>query len=347
MSTIGNLNTALILYTPPVSTDEFMAAQAQKYKTKSLDLFKQIIVTNSGTETKVQAEHKSAAEEPQWVDSMRFDHLAFQAAARALWPKDCTYLRPEQFAEIVMNIPSAFVEKFGSDYQKGITKEHLIKYFWLVIPREGDAAKMSEESFTRALAALYRPTPEKIEIDQASMPQQYHKHYRYMTRSGTLVNRDPGLASVAIEHMYNALYNNKNVQYYGDLSRAESTKILQEMAREMRPPGYILQLAESQRAGKYAWGINLKLSLMLPVRFEPTDEFLTQHIPLLLRCGEQDAFFWTGHRRYNPSKTLDGWLPMQIKEYRNQMLYHQSFAQILPNLPINVLNIISGYSYFA
>lgn len=293
-----------------------------------------------------------------WVNPRRPGHLQFEEDARKLWPAGREFVTPDEFVKILTNIPAEFRDKYGSDYQTDIvrkliptgkvaegeslydeikehnpnltiTEEVLRQLFWLVIPKEGEAAKMPQDSFTRALAALYRP--KRPSADEAkglkTLPRSTPDYrFKYDHENCTLLNNDPEFAGAAIQSAYKALYKS-GLPYYGDISRDQADEVLHREADEYikspskKPLGFILRFADSELdENLQPWGINIETCLMYPATvFKSRDGDKSKYINSVVKWGEHGdkaALFVHSvncYTRFAPSDNLQR-LGDQVKE---------------------------------
>jgi hypothetical protein len=171
-------------------------------------------------------------------DDPKRPYRELQTAAKALWPGDKTFITCEDFSNIIEKAPADFVEKFGSDYQKDIKKEHLKQLFWLVIPTVGEV--MHVDSFVRAIVALYQPKP------YTPLPIYTNEL------------QDPKHAAPCIEFLY-AMLKDKDLCYVGD-SRRKSDQELSEKKEGELKTSCIVRLTDPDCDGPNARGINITIT---------------------------------------------------------------------------------------
>ena len=241
-----------------------------------------------------------------WVARCRPDWEEIQQAAIALWPEGRISLTPEEFVEILSNLPSEFVKEFGSDYQEGMTKEHLKKLFKLVIP-EKDDARMPQDSFTRAVAALYRPIPSKFKLTESIFSR-----YRYSFREyeASYVYKDATRAAQAIDCLFKALFETSNPPpYIGDKTRAQA-----EEFRQKTNTNFVIRFSNSTLDGTLTWGVNAELCLKFPVNWFYGIADKQKYAFLLVMVGRP---MFCGHQfrdeRFKPSDNLQ-WVDRQVTE---------------------------------
>lgn len=252
--------------------------------------------------------HLTTSDDKSYLDPWsRKDARKIESAIRAMWPKEpdllpCASLTIEECADIAISkITPEFTEKFGSDYQSGVTREHYLQLFWLAIPRivgsKGEPIlpaelKLSERTFTCAMAALYRP---KYKVDGLTVLSSWQRGYRWAMRKRetnvTIHYRDPSYAKFAIPTLFNALHNTKQtLPYYGAMSKTERDELRQKIA----PKGigsHFLWFAESLHDGQRPWGVNIRVTLPYAIAY--TRDGCKQDVYLLLN-DPIDCIFWFG-----------------------------------------------------
>lgn len=251
-------------------------------------------------------QHLRTSDDKTYLDPwLRKDARKIEPVIRAMWPKGpdslpCASLTIEECADIAISkITPEFTEKFGSDYQSGITREHYLQLFWLAIPRIIGAMgepilpselRLSERTFTCAMAALYRP---KYKVDELKELSSWQRGYRWaMRKKETNVSihyRDPSYAKFAIPTLFNALHNTKQtLPYYGAMSKTERDELRQKIA----PKGkgcHFLWFAESLHDGQRPWGVNIRVTLPYAITYNGCK----QDVYLLLN-DQIDCIFWFG-----------------------------------------------------
>lgn len=231
------------------------------------------------------------------VDPM-LPYRSIQNAAKGLWPSGQALINRKEFTEILTQALIDFDKTFGSDYQKGISKKNLEQLFWLFIPQE--EGLMSEESFIRAVVALFQPLPPNL-------------HYKSRISVNSL--QDPKRAAVCIEYLYDILYN-KNLPYFGDILGAESDRELTIKKDEaLKSLGYILRLSDPTLDGPDARGINVTISFISFAETNESCEEVVKNIRLLYYNAAHNRLFFylVGYRGDTKLETDLNWIPAFVK----------------------------------